>query len=66
MSTAITDGEEHRAIIRTVLASPIHVATPFSAAPVVARGVSMDLNALTPEECRAVGFDPVVRRPVPT
>ncbi|KAJ9105918.1 hypothetical protein QFC20_004156 [Naganishia adeliensis] len=65
MSTAITDGEEHRAIIRTVLASPIHVDTPSGAAPVVARGVSMDLNALTPEERRAVGFGPVDRHPVP-
>lgn len=66
MSTVITDGEEHRAIIRTVLASPIHVDTPSGAAPVVARGVSMDLNALTPEERRAVGFGPVDRQPVPT
>ncbi|KAI5454573.1 hypothetical protein NCC49_003467 [Naganishia albida] len=64
MSTAITDVDEHRAIIQTVLASPIHEATPVRGAPVVARGVSMDLNALTPEECRAVGFDPVVRHTV--
>lgn len=66
LSTGITDGEEHRATIRTVLASPIHNDMPSGAALVVARGVSMDLNALTPEECQAVGFGTITGRAVAT
>lgn len=62
LSTGLAEGEDHAATIQTVLASPIHDNIPYPG-PVVSRGVSLDLSALTDAERSAIGFQ-TVSRPV--
>ncbi|KAJ9127999.1 hypothetical protein QFC24_000286 [Naganishia onofrii] len=62
MSTGITDGEEP-AIISAIRSSPIHEQLPSHTAPTVARGVSLDLSALTADERQAVGLGTTLHIP---
>lgn len=64
ISTGLAEGEDHGATIQTVLASPIHNDTPKFSAPVVSRGVSLDLAMLTDAERSAMGFGVTGRRAV--
>ncbi|KAJ9108964.1 hypothetical protein QFC21_000287 [Naganishia friedmannii] len=62
LSTGITDGEEP-AIISAIRSSPIHEHLPSQTAPTVARGVSLDLSALTSDERQAVGLGTTLHIP---
>lgn len=62
LSTGITDGEEP-AIMSAVRSSPIHERLPSTTAPTVARGVSLDLSALTADERQAVGLGTTLHIP---